>query len=129
MRFGAAALTLAVGLGVVGMAPAQESGNWFTNLFTGGKNDPARRIDLKDVTPIPPSTVNNRAIKAKADLDRRQEVCMKLREIALATGDDDLMRKADMLDQRAFDLYLAAKNQPASVDRSMSAVDAKKGGR
>ncbi len=36
---------------------------------------------------------------------RRQEVCLRLREIAFQTGDDDLSRKADELDQKAWEAY------------------------
>ncbi len=132
MRLGTAVLALAVGLGVVGLASAQESGNWFTRLFTPAveKNEPAKKIDATtDLPKTPASSLNNRAAKAKADLDRRQEVCMRLREIAIATGDDELLRKAEMLDQRAYDVYLAAKNQGGEIERAKAAADAKKGGR
>jgi hypothetical protein len=43
----------------------------------------------------------------KAKLDRRQDVCRRLREIALETNDADLERRAEELDQRAFELYMA----------------------
>jgi len=131
MRLGTAALTLAFGLGVVGLASAQESGNWFTRMFSpGDKAAPAKKLDAKtDLSALPMPATNHRAIKAKADLDRRQEVCMKLIEIAIATGDADLHRKAELLDQRAYDLYVAAKNQSRALEVPAVPPDTKKGGR
>jgi len=132
MRLGGAALTLTLALGFAGLASAEESGNWFTRLFTATpeKTEPANKIDLKtDLTKIPVSSSNNRIKQAKADLERRQEVCLKLREIAIANGDDDLQRKAEMLDQRAYDLYVAAKNQARMLDLPVADPAPKKGGR
>ena len=127
MRLGTAALTLAFSLGVVGLASAEESGNWFTRLFSPAaeKTDAAKKLDIKtDVPKMPAASNNNRAIKAKADLERRQEVCMKLLDIANATGDESLRHKAEMLDQRAYDLYVATKNASRVVE-----AEIKKGGR
>jgi hypothetical protein len=132
MRPGAAALTLTLALGFAGLASAEESGNWFTRLFTATpeKIEPANKIDVKtDPIRIPVSSSNNRIKQAKADLERRQEVCLKLREIAIANGDDDLQRKAEMLDQRAYDLYVAAKNQARTLDLPAADPAPKKGGR
>jgi hypothetical protein len=131
MRLRLAALTVAVGLGFVGLASAQEPTSWFKMPAwfspAPAKKDEAKKADLTaDLAPIAVTSTNNqRAARAKADLDRRQEVCLKLREIAIALGDDDLLRKAELLDQRAFDLYLAVKNQgPGPVEPA-----AQKGGR
>ena len=41
-----------------------------------------------------------------AALNRRKQVCLKLQEIALATRDEDLLRKADDLSMQAWALYL-----------------------
>ena len=113
MRLGIAALTLTVGLGVVGIACAEEptTGNWFTNLFARPAAKTSVDADLSakgDLSKPPPS---NRAKQWKADLERRQEVCMRLREMAHESGDEELMRLADQLDQRAWDTYVAAKNR------------------
>ena len=127
MRLGTAALTLAFSLGVVGLASAEESGNWFTRLFSPAveKTESPKKLDVKTDGPkIPATSNNNRAIKAKVDLERRQEVCMKLLDIANATGDESLRHKAEMLDQRAYDLYVATKNPSRAVE-----PDAKKGAR
>ena len=132
MRRGIAGLAIAVSLGFVGLASAEESGNWFTRIFTPAatKADEAKKLDVKiDPTKIPAAANNNRAIRAKADLDRRQEVCLKLIEYANALGDDDLRRKAEQLDQRALDLYYASKNQERAPERVAVEPATKKGGR
>jgi hypothetical protein len=102
---------LALGLGLAALAKASEdddkpakTGNWFTRLFV---RDPAakKKDAAKDEAPAPLSQAQVRQ-KAQWEWMRRQEVCDKLRQIALQTGDDDLRRKADALDQRAWDAYV-----------------------
>ena len=59
--------------------------------------------------PVQPSPAQVAAIlqnREKAAVLRRLAVCDKLREIALVREDDELRRKADQLDQRAWDMYL-----------------------
>lgn len=132
MRLRLAALTLAVSLGIVGLASAQGPTDWVKSWFTTtpAKSEPAKKLDDKtNPTPMPDAVIKARALRAKADLDRRQEVCMKLIDIALATGDEDLRRMAETLDQRAVDLYFVAKNQSGTINRSTSSPDAKKGGK
>jgi hypothetical protein len=106
------ALALGLGVGAAALARADDdevkpakTGNWFTRLFA---RDRAKKVDAKkgDLdAPAPPSPALVRQ-KALAELMRRQEVCQKLKEIALQTGDTDLSRKAEALDQRAYDVYL-----------------------
>jgi hypothetical protein len=107
------ALALAAGLGMAALARADgdevkpaETGNWFTRLFTrdGAKK---RGTDKKDVRAelAPPSPALARQ-KAQWEWQRRIEVCEKLRQIAFETGDQELSRKADALDQRAWDVYV-----------------------
>jgi len=57
----------------------------------------------------PPSDLesgSSRRTRAEVILNRRNEVILKLREIAQRTGDDALLRKADDLQERGWDLYL-----------------------
>jgi hypothetical protein len=133
MRLGIAALTLAAGLGFVGLAVAQEGGTFFPRVFSSPateKPEPAKKVEPKSEPEKAPSvSVNLRALKAKADLDRRWEICQRLREIGAATGDEDLVRKADMLDQRAWDLYAACTSQARPSPRPAAEADAKKGDR
>jgi len=127
MRLRIVALTLMFGLGISGLVSAQESGNWFSRWFSSSaeKKDKIDSSKL-DEPKMPPSASASRARQAKADLERRQEVCLKLREIAESVGDDEMMRKAEQLEQRAFDLYLAA-TQFRSVPLAEAGV--KKGSR
>jgi hypothetical protein len=130
MRLGIAAFTLAAGLGFIGLASAQEGGTFFERPFGPAperteKTEPAKRVEVK-AEPIkaPAVSSNVRAMRALADLERRREVCLKLREVGLASGDEDLVRKAEMLDQRAWDLY-RARSSPRLADET----DGKQGDR
>lgn len=49
-------------------------------------------------------------------LTRRLKVCDELRAIAMQTGDRELQRKADYLDQRAFESYLKRTGQALPLD-------------
>jgi hypothetical protein len=126
MRLGTAALTLIVCLGVVGLACADDapSGNWFTNLFSHPTaKDADKSSPSKDDPPrTSPANLNR---KLTADLNRRQEVCQKLLELGLEIGDEELMRKADQLSKRAFDVYMAGKNRIGEAERGDA--QAKKG--
>lgn len=104
------ASALALGLGLASLAKADEddakpakTGNWVTRIFvkdTAKKKEPDAKKE-----PAAPSVAAIRQ-QAEADWLRRQEVCDRLRAIALEKGDKDLARKADALDQRAWDIYL-----------------------
>lgn len=104
----AAALGLALGLGAAGLALGDDAparGNWLTRLFVAGpaaKKDDEPANDEKAPSALPPRLLR---AQAKDDLLRRLEVCDRLREIAFQNGDDELRRKADQLDQRAWDAY------------------------
>lgn len=130
-RMAAFALTLMVGLGGVGLVSADDSGSWFTRIFNAPKAIGDKNESGKDSTPkgdLPPTqpSAAKRARQAKADLERRQDVCLKLREFALANGDEETLAKIDRLEQRAFDLYLAATNAKTAT---VTDVSAKKGDR
>jgi hypothetical protein len=121
----ATGLALAVSVGTCTPAhaddPAPKSGNWFTNLFqrpaAPAKAAPAKKENTEvALEPLAP-TAESRQRQARADWLRRQEICLKLREIALATNDDDLARKADQLDQRAYDAYVQQTGQQPALSR------------
>lgn len=89
------------------MAPR---GNWFTRFFTGDKKEAeTKKADAKKDTGPPLQELHARA---KEDLLRRQLICLRLSEIAEETGDAELKRKADQLDQRAFEIYLQRTGSP-----------------
>jgi hypothetical protein len=115
-------LALAVGLGLSTLAKADDddvkpakTGNWFSRMFTRDsapkKKDAAAKDDV--ARPMSPSPVVIRK-KAEGELLRRQEVCEKLRQIALETSDKELARKADDLEQRAWDIYVQRTGGPMS---------------
>ena len=86
-------------------AKPANTGNWFTHLFAKDSAKKKGADAKKTDAPPAPSAADIRQ-KAQAEWLRRQEVCDKLRAIALECGDKDLARKADALDQRAWDLYV-----------------------
>ncbi len=133
MRFGAAAMTLAFGLGFVGTASAQESSSWLPRIFAPAtpKADVDKVADKDDAPKVGPSvdrSAARAAKKAKADWLRRVEVCDKLRGIAMESGDDELMAKVEELERRAWDVYLAATNAGTQTEGPPE-PDAKKGSR
>jgi hypothetical protein len=133
MRIGAATLTLAFGLAVVGMASAQESSSWLPGWLAPAQKADADKVADKGDAPKVVPAVNRSALKAarkaKADWERRTEVCLKLREIALESGDEDLLRKIEQLEQRAWYVYIASTNVVTEPERPMAEPDAKKGSR
>lgn len=89
-----------------GDAPVKSGGNWFTRLFhrQATASPGAEERAPASTTKADPNAAAR--VRAEMELLRRQEVCDKLREIALQNGDDELRRKADQLDQRAWEAYL-----------------------
>ena len=122
-RMGALALALALGATALGRAgedddpPAGDAprGNWFTRLFrpSARKKVEPKANEVKDPAPPPSPAVMRQ--RAYMEWLRRQEVCDKLREIALETGDEELRRKADSLNQRIWDSYLQRTGGAASA--------------
>ncbi len=89
---------------------------FLTRLFGGDAKKPTPKpdkkpdADKKAEEPAPRATAHdeiaaNVIALEKAKLRRRQEVCLRLREIARETGDDALEQKAIQLDQLAFEVY------------------------
>jgi hypothetical protein len=89
------------------------SGGWFTRWFSFGKKAPEMKAaeKSKEATPAPSKAMLLQAAAAQraqeeAALLRRQGVCLKLRMIAAQTNDEELRRKADQLDERAWNSYV-----------------------
>lgn len=131
MRFGALAMTLAFGLAVVGVASAQESSSWLPRWLAPAADKEKADPDKDDAPKPPPVNRNNAraAKKAKADWERRIDVCDKLRGIALESGDDELLRKVEKLEARIGELYTASRNIAAQSEPPVPEPDAKKGSR
>jgi hypothetical protein len=113
-----ATLAFALGLGAAGLAhgddpPAKGPGPWYSRIFGGGTPAAKKAPDVKkeDAKPLPPGAVSALKAQAHADYMRRLEVCDKLREIGFESSDDELRRKADQLEQRAFDAYVQQMNR------------------
>jgi hypothetical protein len=123
-RWGVCALGLALVLGLAagaaepdddaGPAAAKSTDNWFTHRFSFGKQAPAKKAaDAKPKADAAASTkmaareaAAAQRARDEADLLRRQGVCLKLRTIAAQTNNDELRRKADQLDEQAWNIYL-----------------------
>lgn len=120
---------LALGLGMVGLAPGQEpprSGvGLLDRLFTGNPVTAPARTETQELkkdertAPIAPPRVSR--AQALSDYLRRLEVCDKLRQIADMRGDEELKNRADVLEMRAKDVYVQRTNPgvAASVDEEM----------
>jgi len=123
MRLRNLALTVLFGLGVCGFVSAEESGNWFTRLFnrSSEKIEPAKVEPAKSA--LKPALPDDRIIKADADRQRRQDVCERLMKMAIESGDEVLYRKAEMLDRRAFEAYMAAVGPSRSSQQPIGTVN------
>jgi len=103
-------LTVALGLCVAGATLAEEPGSdpgWWSRVFGRGSSAPAiRKEEKREDQPASRVPSSGSRPTAQADYWRRLEVCDRLREIAFQTGDSDLMRKVDQLEQRVSDAYV-----------------------
>jgi hypothetical protein len=90
------------------------SGNWLTRWFTPSKpavpkktgEKPAKVEDSAQHKVVSRAAAAAERAQEENALLRRQAVCNKLRTIAAQTNDEELRRKADELDDRAWSLYL-----------------------
>jgi hypothetical protein len=110
---------------------AAPSGGWFTRWFSFGKQAPEKKAaeKSKEATPAPTKAMLLQAAAAQraqeeAALLRRQGVCLKLRLIAAQTNDDELRRKADQLDQRAWNSYVQRTAHLPTGDASPASDEA-----
>jgi hypothetical protein len=115
---GATSLALGTEPGDSGSAAAAQkttSTNWFTSWF-GPTDKPAQKTppktekDVKpDLTTAPSSPRRDEATgeraREQAALLRRLAVCDQLRLIATQKKDDNLMRQAEQLDERTWQIY------------------------
>ncbi|HZZ77864.1 MAG TPA: hypothetical protein VFE62_05070 [Gemmataceae bacterium] len=137
MRLRAVVLTLVIGLCAAGAATAEESGNWLTRWFaaaSGKAESEGKAVEVKEANDKAAKQASNRRAasvtkKAEADWLRRSAVCDKVRAIADSTGDEALKQKADRLDQRAWEVYLATKKSIAEPEERQAEPEVKKGSR
>jgi hypothetical protein len=92
--------------------------SWFSRMFGGGpkpaekpapKPEKKKNAAKKDTPPAEPAPQGESPglvrAREEAALLRRMDVCDRLRAVALLTKDDDLLRKADQLEERAQAAY------------------------
>ena len=86
--------------------PAASNSSWVPRFLQFRKKEPLKPASPKpaEIKKVPAMLVLTPA-QEKAEWLRRIAVCDRLRTIATQTNDDDLARKADMLDQRSWDIY------------------------
>src|SRR5262245_38501030 len=101
-------LAAAVVLGLALSAQAGEWGGWLRGWFAPRKKEEVRAT----VAPLPRPIVQPSAEvyerqrrREESALFRRQEAVLKLMEIADSTGNEDLRRQVEQLDQRAWEVY------------------------
>jgi hypothetical protein len=103
-----AALTLLAGAAVAAAQPPASKampGGWWNDLFGPAKPKEPTKDEAK--APKPPSPEQrqveyDRLLKA---LQRRQEVCTRLREIGIETQNAALLQEAERLDDLAFRIF------------------------
>jgi hypothetical protein len=121
MRLRALAIAAVVSLAVCGLAAADESPSWFMRLFQKApektKDDPVKGPTKADL--------DLRIVQAQADLQRRQDVCDRLLEVAEATGDEALRRKAEQLNQRCVEAYTATVGRPTGRQTPIAVISSK----
>jgi hypothetical protein len=130
MRSRTVVLTLAFALGVVGMnafaaADEPDSGSWLTRMLA--RRPAPGKIEGKelDLLKARSAVSAQRLPQAQATLQRRQEVCQALLELAEKLGDEDLRRKAMQLDEQAFEVYKVATSEYRVSDRALTQRDKK----
>lgn len=106
---------LLVGLGAVwcvAQEPSQDdsssSANWLNRLLHVGKKQAPPPAAKKTPEPQPAVAVESpaaRRLREKKTLDRRLEVCERLRDFAEKNNDESMQRIAAQLDERAFEIY------------------------
>lgn len=132
----AVGLALVVGLGLLSPAWAEDAAQksrspWWGRLFpwaktAEGKAEKEGRSARSEKQPAP--MVESSAVQRARELAawrRRVEVCDKLREIGLLNKDDNLVRKADQLDQRAWDTYIRRTAQLGDCAGDLLKADAR----
>jgi len=83
--------------------------NWFSRVFGGGKaSRPEAKKDKNAAKPrANAATAKTGTAGPLKTYFRRLEVCDKLKQVAVQTGDDTLLRRAEQLEVRVWDTYQA----------------------
>ena len=102
---------------LVSTAAWADSPSWWSRLWGRGQPAPAQKESSGKAEVKAPPVIPSRE---KEIWMRRAEICQKLREIALSNNDDALLRKADQLDQRAWETYMQRISKVRSVADGMA---------
>jgi hypothetical protein len=113
----AAALVVGLGMAVAAgqepegdLKPSSSKGGWWVGekpRYRGGKADKKDKAPAED-KPALPSPAEVAAFEQERQMNavlRRVEVCLRLRQVALDTGNDELQRQAEELEARAWEVY------------------------
>lgn len=110
----------------------QKKKTWFSWLWpfkkagTAAQSVPAK-LDKSsqnvEAETRPGETPAARQAREKADLVRRFAVCNKLEEIAIINNDDELRRRAEQLNDRAWTMYLNRTGQSGVIGRGLPVGD------
>lgn len=116
--------TLSLTFLAAGQAGADDkpSANFFTRLLPWNKPKPEPRKE--EATAVAQTQlVQARLAAAKTSYFERLKVCNKLREVALQSGDDELLRKAEQLEIRVWDAYQGQMQRLAGGGGTLSAEE------
>jgi hypothetical protein len=95
-------------------------GNWLRDLIGGSPQAQVRSVELETpTTKVDPGLDRQQLLK---DLNRRQAVCDRLREIAWETDNTILAAEVERLDRLAFDVYQARSSKATSRGGSRPAA-------
>jgi hypothetical protein len=87
---------------------SSQNASWFSRMWSSGDKTASAKTTPAPKKSEPPNLEppSSRRAREVVNLDRRNKVILKLREIAESTGDDALLKKTDELQDRAWELYL-----------------------
>jgi hypothetical protein len=95
-------------------APSSESKPWYARLIGGESKKPEEKTFGDTAArpavvygPMDPATLTEALKAEQSAYQRRLDVCLKLRQIAARTNDDQLAEQADDLERQATALYHA----------------------
>jgi hypothetical protein len=102
--------------------PQSGGGSWLAWLWPFGRKAEEKKAPASETRPNAVESARVVRVRELAALHRRQAVCDRLREVAYRTGDQELLRQAEDLENMAWDTYairtahLPASNAPPSPD-------------
>jgi hypothetical protein len=88
--------------------PSSNQRSTFGRLFTWGEDPVDKVIEVAPGSvpaPSPGERLAHEQERLKKAFSRRVQVCLRLREIAMETDDQELGQKADELEARAWSIY------------------------